>query len=167
MMINDPGAESLLFPVFHSDPNHPSYLAKYGIRELHDNSPYLSLKKAGDPSPHEANKGLIKQRSEAWGRKLAAWQGVGSEMYAGVVTVLGSSRWNIGHRLLYSDARGEREGYIEGVGHSYDCRTGRFLTQLRLTRLWYLAGLVDERGPQPGWKLTLEVAPPTENGHAR
>lgn len=144
-MVNDPGNEALLVPVFHADPAHPSYVAKYGLRELRSVSPYMSFKKTGATSPTEDSKGLIVQRSQEWGKKAAAWYGVGSEMYVGIFTVLGDPQWNIGHRLLYADERGEREGYIEGVDHLYNCRTGQYLTHLRVTRLWYLDGLVDAR----------------------
>jgi hypothetical protein len=36
------------------------------------------------------------------------------------------------------------------VSHSYDWRTGQYVTQLRVTRMWYLDGAIDTRS-------TLEV----------
>jgi hypothetical protein len=159
-MFKHKGMEWLILPHFLAEPTHPSFLGKYGLRELRDESPYLSTKKLGDPNPTEAELGTIARLAKQWSSMAAAWYSLGSEMYAGVITVVGSSRWNIGHRLLFTDERGQREFYIEGVEHQYDIRTGRYLTQLRVTRGWYLSGLTDERGAQPGWKLNTEIVGP-------
>ena len=83
------------------------------------------------------------------------------------MTVRGHPRWNIGHRLLTRDERGDWEAYIEGVAHQYDMRTGQYLTQLRITRGWYLsatiAGQMAEEGQIPvtdvrGGPQTLDPA---------
>ena len=78
----------------------------------------------------------------------------------GVLTVTGSPLWNIGHRVLLRDERGEREGYIESVDMDYDYTTGRYITQLKVTRLWYLSGLVDERLPVGKGEVTSPILEP-------
>lgn len=155
-----PGFEWKFFPIFLNNPEDPSYLLKYGIRLLRDDTPYLTTKVTGQSDPTNHQHEMQVRRAHLWSKILAAWYGLGSEMYQGVITVLGSPRWNIGHRLQIRDERGEREFYIEGVAHSYDFRTGRYLTQLRVTRGWYLSGLVDEREQVPQWKLHMEMVTP-------
>jgi hypothetical protein len=157
LMWQNASAALLFNPILIDDPHHPSYLAKFGLRVLYDESPYISTKKLKSLDPTQDDLGYIKRVSVEWGKKATAWYELGPEMYAGVLTVLGDPTWNNGHRLLYADARGDREGYIEGVDHSYDYRTGHYTTQLRVTRLWYLSGLVDERGPAGGGTITQEV----------
>ena len=70
-----------------------------------------------------------------------AWYDSGALLAVGTYTVRGHPAWNVGHRLVHIDDRGEREFYIEGVGHRYDMRSGLYVTTLRVTRGWY----TDER----------------------
>jgi hypothetical protein len=162
-LFNEPGFEWRFVPRFLDKPEHPSYLLKYGIRLLKDATPYLTTKVTGQSDPTSFEKGEQVQRAGAWARVASAWYGWGPEMYAGTITVLGGPQWNIGNRLQIQDERGDREFYIEGVTHLYDCRTGRYITQLRVTRGWYLAGLVDEREATMPFTLGLEVVKPTLN----
>jgi hypothetical protein len=81
----------------------------------------------------------IIQFQEKWEALLQAWYDMGGELFGGTITVRGHPRWNIGNRLLSEDEQGEWESYIEGVRHTYDMRTGQYLTTLRLTRGWYLS----------------------------
>ena len=85
-----------------------------------------------------------------WSKILAAWFDHGGQLAVGAVVVRGHPAWNIGHRLLYADRRGEREFYIEGVSHRYDLRTGLYLTTLRVTRGWYLQGASETQGAAAG-----------------
>jgi Transglycosylase SLT domain len=87
------------------------------------------------------------ETAEQWAAILRAWYDMGGELLSGTVVVRGHPRWNVGHRLLCSaDPRGPWEAYIEGVRHTYDVRTGQYLTILRLTRGWSLS---------PAWTLQL------------
>lgn len=81
-----------------------------------------------------------------WSKILEAWYDHGGQLAAGVLVIRGHPAWNIGHRLVYADRRGEREFYIEGVNHRYDLRTGIYLTTLRVTRGWYLQGASETKG---------------------
>lgn len=148
--LNDKGYEMKFHPVFLAKPSDPSYLLKYGIRLLHDSTPYLSAKQPDASNPTEHQQDLLIQRAHEWGQLAAAMYGLGPEMYYGGITVRGSPHWNIGHRLLYRDERGDREFYVEGVDHLYDFRTGRYITNLRVTRGWYIDGLVDTRETMGG-----------------
>jgi transglycosylase-like protein with SLT domain len=82
------------------------------------------------------------QQAQKWAGILMAWYDMGGELFGGALTVRGHPAWNVGHRLLTSDERGEWEAYIEGVSHRYDMRTGQYLTQLRITRGWYLSAAI-------------------------
>jgi hypothetical protein len=81
-----------------------------------------------------------------WSKILESWYDHGGQLAAGVLVVRGHPAWNIGHRLLYADRRGEREFYIEGVQHRYDMHTGMYTTTLRVTRGWYLQGASETQG---------------------
>jgi hypothetical protein len=142
-MVDKAAYQQLLPPLMLDTATDPSYLAKYGLREIQHRSPYLSAQLDSDTE-------MTIAAAKRWNEIAAAWYGLGSEMYAGAMTVVGSPRWNLGHRLLTTDERGAREFYIEGVTHEYDMRTGRYLTHLRVTRGWYLKGLVDERESHNG-----------------
>jgi hypothetical protein len=159
-LFHEPGFEWKFLPVFLDKPDDPSYLLKYGIRLLRDDTPYLSTKVSGESDPTGHRQDLLVERAHLWANMASAWYGLGSEMYAGSLTVLGSPQWNIGHRLEIEDERGTREFYIEGVTHQYDFRTGRYLAHLRVTRGWYLAGLTDEREPLRTASLNLEMVTP-------
>jgi hypothetical protein len=98
-----------------------------------------------------------------WSAILAAWYDMGGELFSGTITVRGHPAWNIGHRLVSSDARGDWEAYIEGVTHTYDMRTGRYLTQLRITRGWYLSEAnADEIWSQGQTQITGTTGGPPE-----
>jgi hypothetical protein len=130
-----------------NDPNHPSYVGKYGIRILEHLTPYIPALGPAEVAASEG-KGTLDSwgaLAERWEAIVAAWYGYGPELYAGTLTVQGSPRWNCGHRLLTLEERGQREWYCEGVGHHYDYHTGQYISQLRVTRGWYLEGLVDVR----------------------
>ena len=90
-----------------------------------------------------SNVGELANTARRWSKILRAWYDSGPLLAIGSLVVRGHPAWNIGHRLLYRDERDDREFYVEGVDHSYDMRTGLYLTQLRVTRGWYL-------GPKPG-----------------
>lgn len=79
--------------------------------------------------------------AKRWSKYLRAWYDSGPILAVGSFTVRGHPSWNVGHRLVMIDERGEREFYIEGVGHRYDLRSGHYVTSLRVTRGWY----TDER----------------------
>jgi hypothetical protein len=111
--------------------------------------------------------------AQRWSAILAAWYDMGAELFAGTVTVRGHPAWNIGHRLTSSDVLGDWEAYIEGILHRYDFRTGRFLTQLRITRGWYLSAAVAEKLWRTGQTVITgttggppEVDPGAEEGGA-
>jgi len=80
-----------------------------------------------------------------WSKILKAWYDMGGELFGGSLTVRGHPAWNIGHRLLTHDQRGEWEAYVEGIAHSYDMRTGQFLTRLQITRGWYLSAAIAQQ----------------------
>ena len=88
--------------------------------------------------------------AQRWSALLAAWYDMGGELFSGTLTVRGHPAWNIGHRLLSWDERGEWEAYIEGVAHRYDMRTGQYLTQLRITRGWYLSATIAQQLREEG-----------------
>ena len=77
--------------------------------------------------------------AKRWAAILRGWYDMGGELFGGVLTVRGHPAWNVGHRLITTDERGDWEAYIEGVNHRYDMRTGQYLTTLRITRGWYLS----------------------------
>jgi len=83
--------------------------------------------------------------SQRWASILRAWYEMGAELFGGQLVVRGHAAWNVGHRLLARDERGEWEGYIEGVSHRYDIRTGQFLTTMRYTRGWYLSAAIAQQ----------------------
>jgi hypothetical protein len=85
------------------------------------------------------------QTARHWAAILRGWYDAGGELFSGVLVVRGHPDWNIGHRLLTSDEQGEWEAYIEGVRHTYDMRTGQYLTHLRITRGWYLAETIAQQ----------------------
>jgi len=95
-----------------------------------------------------------------WAGILRAWYDHGSQLSMGSLIVRGHPAWNIGHRLVTTDARGEREFYIEGVSHRYDIRTGMYTVALRVTRGWYLDGKTDEL-LMGGGQLQWWAKPPT------
>jgi hypothetical protein len=144
-MAGHPGMKYLIPPLQLTDPAHPSYVGKYGIRLLEHLTPYLSAPTTSPLTPPGQNQDGLAALAERWQGIAAAWYGSAPDLYAGMLTVLGSPRWNVGHRLLTEDDRGQREWYCEGVSHQYDFHTGRYLTQLRVTRGWYLDGPVDTR----------------------
>jgi hypothetical protein len=83
--------------------------------------------------------------SQRWSAILRAWYDAGGELWNGQLVVRGSPEWNIGHRLLTWDERGEWEAYIEGVHHAYEYRTGQYLTTIRYTRGWYLEAAIAQQ----------------------
>jgi transglycosylase-like protein with SLT domain len=83
--------------------------------------------------------------AQHWAAILRAWYEMGGELFGGALVVRGHPAWNIGHRLLTRDARGEWEAYIEGVSHRFDMRTGQYLTDLRITRGWYLSAAIAQQ----------------------
>lgn len=101
--------------------------------------------------------------AERWAAILRAWYDMGGELFAGTITVRGDSRYNVGHRLLSSDAQGAWEAYIEGVSHAYDVRTGQFLSTLRITRGWRLSAATTQQLWEEGkTKIEkVEGGPPT------
>jgi hypothetical protein len=76
--------------------------------------------------------------AQKWAAILRCWYDMGGELFSGLLTVRGHPAWNIGDRIFGRDVRGPWEAYIEGVRHSYEMRTGQYLTHLRITRGWYL-----------------------------
>lgn len=101
------------------------------------------------PVPAQADSATLPmiETAEQWAAILRAWYDMGGELFSGTVVVRGHPSWNIGHRLVCSrDPRGPWEAYIEGVHHTYDVRTGQYLTTLRITRGWVLS---------PAWTLQL------------
>jgi hypothetical protein len=161
--MNEAGALYSIFPVALSDSDHPSYVRRHGLRVLHHRSPYLSGLLTVPGTPQKQQWEPVIETSKRWAAIASHWYGYAPELYAGILTVRGSPRYNCGMRLLMRDARGEREGYIEGVGHSYDYRTGHYVTQLRVTRMWYLDGPIDERGTLDVETLPSSAAPEEEN----
>lgn len=148
--LDTPGALYQLFPVGMQDPDDPSYVRRHGIRLLKHQSPYMSGMLTVPGTPANQRWETIRTVSRRWATIASHWYGYAPELYAGVLTVRGSPRYTSGVRLLTWDDRGEREAYIEGVSHNYDWRTGQYVTQLRVTRMWYLDGAIDTRS-------TLEV----------
>jgi hypothetical protein len=84
--------------------------------------------------------------AEQWAAILKAWYDMGGEFFSGTLVVRGSPVYNVGHRLLCHDRQGDWEAYIEGVNHTYDVRTGQYVTAMRITRGWSLS---------PAWTLHL------------
>ena len=134
-----------MIPTIFKDPDHASYVGRWGMRLLDHASPYLSGLPTIPSTTKEQREEDIVSTSTAWSTLASQWYGGGPDLYAGMLTVLGSPLWNCGHRLLMQGFGHDREGYIEGVDHDYTVRTGVYLTHLRTTRLWYLDGPVDER----------------------
>jgi hypothetical protein len=101
--------------------------------------------------------------SQRWSAILRAWYDAGGELWNGELVVRGSPLWNIGHRLLTWDERGEWEAYIEGVGHTYEYRTGQYLTTIRYTRGWYLEAAIAQQIWEEGRTTVTSASggPPT------
>jgi hypothetical protein len=97
------------------------------------------------------------ETAQHWAAILRAWYDMGGELFSGVLTVRGHPAWNIGHRLVSRDERGNWEAYIEGVSHQYDMRTGQYLTQLRITRGWYLSAAIVEQLQEEGQTMITET----------
>ncbi|PWT77614.1 MAG: hypothetical protein C5B60_02370 [Chloroflexi bacterium] len=119
-----------------------SYVPRYqGMSGAPDPAPVATGQQGASESspivPASAIPDLIKT-AQWWGSILRAWYDTGGELWSGTLTVRGHPVWNIGHRLLTSDSVGEWEAYIEGIRHTYDGRTGQYLTHIRYTRGWYL-----------------------------
>jgi hypothetical protein len=134
-------------PTILTDPRDPSYVRNYGLRDMPHLSPYLSGMPTIPSTPENQKYEWVVETCKRWGQIAAAWYGVAPELYAGLLTVQGSPRYNCGIRLLTRDDRGEREFYVEGVDHTFDFRTGRYVTTMRVTRGWYLDGPTDDRRP--------------------
>lgn len=121
------------------------------------------------PPPNKADEDTMIATAQRWGALLKHWYDMGGELFAGTLTVRGDPRWNVGHRLLSQDHRGEWEAYIEGVRHRYDVRTGQYLTILRVTRGWYLSAAIAQQLREEGAvPMTVErggppVIDPTED----
>jgi hypothetical protein len=145
--LKEPSFTYQAVPTLLTDPRDPSYVRNYGLRDLVHLSPYLSGMPTIPSTPEAQKYETVVDTSKRWGQIASVWYGVASELYAGVLTVQGSPRYNCGIRLLTQDDRGEREFYVEGVDHDVDCRTGRYLTTLRVTRGWYLDGPTDTYRP--------------------
>jgi hypothetical protein len=96
--------------------------------------------------------------AQRWGAILKNWHDMGGELFGGTLTVRGDPRWNVGHRLVSRDTRGDWEAYIEGVRHRYDVRTGQYLTTLRVTRGWYLASEIAAQMRQEGQTTVTAVS---------
>jgi len=133
-------------PTIFTNADHPSYIRKYGLRDLMHLSPYLNGMPTTKDTPKDQTDGAMTEAAKRWSAIVAAWYGYAPELYAGTLTVPGSPRWNIGIRLWTQDPRGEREAYVEGVDHTYNFLTGQYVTTLRVTRMWYLSGVVDDQG---------------------
>jgi hypothetical protein len=132
-LLKDKSFEVLVLPTILTDPAHVSFVGRYGIRALKHASPYLSGLPTIPDTPKNQSQPSVVEACQRWGKIAAAWYDSGAEMYAGFLRL----------RLLYRDTRGAREAYIEGVDHAYDFQTGRYSTQLRVTRMWYLEGPID------------------------
>jgi hypothetical protein len=145
--LKEPSFTYQAVPTILTDPRDPSYVRNYGLRDMVHLSPYLSGMPTIPSTPEEQKYETVVETCKRWGQIASAWYGAASELYAGVLTVQGSPRYNCGIRLLTRDDRGEREFYVEGVDHNFDFRTGRYLTTLRVTRGWYLDGPTDDRRP--------------------
>jgi len=115
---------------------------------------------AGQPS---GNIEEMVRTAQRWAAILRAWYDMGGELFSGTLTVRGHPAWNIGDRLLSTDQRGEWEAYIEGVSHQFDMRSGQYLTQLRITRGWYLSEAIAQEIVQDGQTTVAETSggPPT------
>ena len=114
------------------------------------------------PSTSGDIEGMV-ETAQRWAAILRAWYDMGGELFGGVLTVRGHPSWNIGHRLVGRDERGDWEAYIEGVSHRFDMRTGQYLTQLRITRGWYLSAAITEQMAREGQTqiVKTEGGPPT------
>jgi Transglycosylase SLT domain len=104
------------------------------------------------------------EAAQQWARILRTWYDMGGELLSGTIVVRGQASWNIGHRLFCRHAlEGPWEAYIEGVHHTYDVRSGQYLTVLRVTRGWYLSAAWARQMRTEG-KTTVQRAtggPPT------
>jgi hypothetical protein len=145
--LKEPSFTYQTIPTILTDPRDPSYVRNYGLRDMVHLSPYLSGMPTIPSTPEDQKYEWVVETCKRWGQIAAAWYGVAPELYAGLMTVQGSPRYNCGIRLLTRDDRGEREFYVEGVDHSFDFRTGRYVTTMRVTRGWYLDGPTDDRRP--------------------
>jgi hypothetical protein len=145
--LKEPSFTYQIVPTILTDPQDPSYVRNYGLRDMVHLSPYLAGMPTIPSTPEGQKYETVVETCKRWGKIASVWYGVASELYAGMLTVQGSPRYNCGIRLLTRDDRGEREFYAEGVDHDYDFRTGRYLTTLRVTRGWYLDGPTDARRP--------------------
>jgi Transglycosylase SLT domain len=104
--------------------------------------------------------------AQQWAAILRTWYDMGGELLSGTIVVRGQAVWNVGHRLFCRHSlAGPWEAYIEGVHHTYDVRTGQYLTILRVTRGWYLSAAWARQMRQEG-KTTVTSAtggPPTRD----
>lgn len=161
-LMQDVGMVHKIVPTVFTDEKHPSNVLRWGPHPLNHKSPYLNGKQTLDDTPDAQKYSETIQACINWGKILSYWYGWTPELYAGTLTVLGSPVWNVGLRLFY-DGPEPSEAYIEGVDHDYTydpaTQSGRYLSQLRVSRWWTLAGRVDRR-----WQLGLQLATP--NGTA-
>lgn len=150
LMSGDINFKYHIVPQIARNPDDPNAVKRYGIRVMQHTSPYLSAARVMPGSESVSPLGLQAKDKTIelaiqWGKWASVWYGAQSEMYTGFVTLPGSPRYNLGHRLTWEEPRGTREAYCEGVDHDWDAQTGRYITQLRYTRAWYLSGAVDRR----------------------
>jgi hypothetical protein len=147
-MSGHPNYKYQIVPSIARDPDDPSSVQRYGVRLLPHNSPYLpSVQTTPNTTPKMSEEHMI-ESAKQWAEWASVWYGWGPELYAGLLMLPGSPRYNVGQRLTWTEPRGRREAYCEGVDHDWDARTGFYHTQVRYTRAWYLSGAVDRRTPR-------------------
>jgi hypothetical protein len=153
-VLSSPSFVHHAIPTILTDPAHPSNVLRWGPHPLDHKSPYLNGTQTLPTTPKNEKDNWTVAAAKRWGQLASWWYGWAPELMMGTVTLLGSPIWNVGHRFLYDDGRGEPwEAYIEGIDHDYSwdpaSQSGRYLSQLRLTRIWPLSGAVDHRFQEP------------------
>lgn len=101
-------------PIIDNDPNSPSYILRWGIRQ----HPFQSTKYipvVGSDNSTRVPAGGWGRHCAAYGALLRSWLHWNPEMWSGVLVLKGRTSLRIGRRLMDTDVG--REYYITGATH--------------------------------------------------
>lgn len=103
------------------------YKDKYGIRRLHVETSYLAVAESTDVQSVDLMRALQVD--------LYNWNVTNNQFYNGTMSVMGSNKYKIGQRLLYTSAEDSSilEYYIKSVKQTF-INYGTWITELGLTR---------------------------------
>jgi hypothetical protein len=146
--------KAIVPPEIIDHPSHPSNLNRFGLRPMEVRTPYVPVPIGDleDESKAEENRDRLIPIFQRWQAILRSWYGNNSLLYSGKLVMKGRAGYRVGDRLLARrTGRGLFEFYIEGVDQSFHIKTGRFLSNLKVTRGFKsgtnLAGLMADLPP--------------------